>query len=123
MVEGFSPGPDGAAAGAQGAPADTEALKEQVIAAISECYDPEIPVNVYELGLIYDVAVSAAGKVDLVMTLTSPHCPVAEILPDQVKTRVGEVDGVDDVALELTWEPPWTPEMMSEAARLELGFL
>ena len=123
MVEGFSPGPDGAAAGAQGVPADAEALKEQVIAAISECYDPEIPVNVYELGLIYDVAVSAAGKVDLVMTLTSPHCPVAEILPDQVKTRVGEVDGVDDVALELTWEPPWTPEMMSEAARLELGFL
>ena len=123
MAEGFSPGPDGAADGAQGAPADAEALKEQVIAAISECYDPEIPVNVYELGLIYDVAVSAAGKVDLVMTLTSPHCPVAEILPDQVKTRVGEVDGVDDVALELTWEPPWTPEMMSEAARLELGFL
>ena len=122
-MEGSSPGAPGAAAGAQGAPADTEALKEQVIAAISECYDPEIPVNVYELGLIYDVAVSAVGKVDLVMTLTSPHCPVAEILPDQVKTRVGEVDGVGEVALELTWEPPWTPEMMSEAARLELGFL
>ena len=122
-MEGSSPGAAGAAAGPQDAPADTGALKEQVIAAISECYDPEIPVNVYELGLIYDVAVSAVGKVDLVMTLTSPHCPVAEILPDQVKTRVGEVDGVDEVALELTWEPPWTPEMMSEAARLELGFL
>lgn len=119
MVEGFPAGPDSAAGRAE----DAEALKEQVIAAIRECYDPEIPVNVYELGLIYDVDVSPAGKVDLVMTLTTPHCPVAEILPEQVKTRVGEVDGVDAVSLELTWEPPWTPEMMSEAARLELGFL
>ncbi len=122
MMEWFPAGPDGAAGRAEDA-ADAEALKEQVIAAIRECYDPEIPVNVYELGLIYDVDVSPAGKVDLVMTLTTPHCPVAEILPEQVKTRVGEVDGVDAVSLELTWEPPWTPEMMSEAARLELGFL
>ena len=123
MMEGFPAGPDGAAGSAEDTAANAEALKEQVIAAISECYDPEIPVNVYELGLIYDVDVSPAGKVDLVMTLTTPHCPVAEILPEQVKTRVGEVDGVDAVSLELTWEPPWTPEMMSEAARLELGFL
>lgn len=122
-MEGFPAGPDGAAGSAEDTAANAEALKEQVIAAISECYDPEIPVNVYELGLIYDVDVSPAGKVDLVMTLTTPHCPVAEILPEQVKTRVGEVDGVDEVSLELTWEPPWTPEMMSEAARLELGFL
>ena len=122
-MEGFPTEPDGAEGRAGNGTPDAEVLKEQVIAAIRECYDPEIPVNVYELGLIYDVDVSAAGKVDLVMTLTTPHCPVAEILPDQVKTRVGEVDGVDEVSLELTWEPPWTPEMMSEAARLELGFL
>lgn len=100
-----------------------EALKNKVIAAISECYDPEIPVNIYELGLIYDVVVSDGGKIDLVMTLTSPHCPVAEILPEQVKTRVEAVEGVDEVVMELTWDPPWSPDMMSEAAKLELGFL
>ena len=102
-------------------PADT--LKEDVIAAIRECYDPEIPVNIYDLGLIYEVNVSASSKVELVMTLTSPHCPVAEILPAQVKSRVELVEGVDEVDLELTWEPPWTPEQMSEAAKLELGFM
>lgn len=102
-------------------PADT--LKEDVIAAIRECYDPEIPVNIYDLGLIYEVNVSASSKVELVMTLTSPHCPVAEILPAQVKSRVELVEGVDAVDLELTWEPPWTPEQMSEAAKLELGFM
>lgn len=102
---------------------DTGELKRQVIAAICECYDPEIPVNIYDLGLIYDVAVSETGKVDLVMTLTSPHCPVAEILPGQVKTRVEAVEGVDEVELELTWEPAWTPDLMSEAAKLELGFM
>ena len=101
--------------------ADT--LKEDVIAAIRECYDPEIPVNIYDLGLIYEVNVSASSKVELVMTLTSPHCPVAEILPAQVKSRVELVEGVDEVDLELTWEPPWTPEKMSEAAKLELGFM
>ncbi|MAL63399.1 MAG: SUF system Fe-S cluster assembly protein [Alphaproteobacteria bacterium] len=99
------------------------ALKEDVIAAIRECYDPEIPVNIYDLGLIYEVNVSASSKVELVMTLTSPHCPVAEILPAQVKSRVELVEGVDEVDLELTWEPPWTPEQMSEAAKLELGFM
>ena len=102
-------------------PADT--LKEDVIAAIRECYDPEIPVNIYDLGLIYEVNVSASSKVELVMTLTSPHCPVAEILPAQVKSRVELVEGVDEVDLELTWDPPWTPEKMSEAAKLELGFM
>lgn len=101
-------------------PADT--LKAEVVAAISECYDPEIPVNIYDLGLIYDVDVTDEGRVGLVMTLTSPHCPVAEILPEQVRTRVEQVDGVDEVELELTWDPPWNPEMMSEAAKLELGF-
>jgi len=100
-----------------------EKLKEDVIAAIRECYDPEIPVNIYDLGLIYDVHVSETSKVDLVMTLTSPHCPVAEILPAQVKSRVELVEGVDEVDLELTWDPPWTPDQMSEAAKLELGFM
>ena len=106
----------------QEAVSPADALKAEVVAAISECYDPEIPVNIYELGLIYDVEVSDGGRVGLVMTLTSPHCPVAEILPEQVRTRVEQVDGVDEVELELTWEPPWNPEMMSEAAKLELGF-
>ncbi|HCH56878.1 MAG TPA: SUF system Fe-S cluster assembly protein [Rhodospirillaceae bacterium] len=101
----------------------SEALKSDVIAAIRECYDPEIPVNIYDLGLIYDVQVSEISKVDLVMTLTSPHCPVAEILPAQVKSRVELVDGVNEVDLELTWDPPWSPENMSEAAKLELGFM
>ena len=101
----------------------SEALKSDVIAAIRECYDPEIPVNIYDLGLIYDVQVSETLKVDLVMTLTSPHCPVAEILPAQVKSRVELVDGVNEVDLELTWDPPWSPENMSEAAKLELGFM
>ncbi|PPR11705.1 MAG: hypothetical protein CFH41_00580 [Alphaproteobacteria bacterium MarineAlpha11_Bin1] len=101
----------------------TAKLKERVIAAISECYDPEIPVNIYDLGLIYEVHVSETSKVGLVMTLTSPHCPVAEILPAQVKSRVESVDGVDEVDLELTWDPPWSPDQMSEAAKLELGFM
>lgn len=105
------------------ASSSSEALKSDVIAAIRECYDPEIPVNIYDLGLIYDVQVSETSKVDLVMTLTSPHCPVAEILPAQVKSRVELVDGVDEVDLELTWDPPWSPENMSEAAKLELGFM
>ena len=105
------------------ASSSSEALKSDVIAAIRECYDPEIPVNIYDLGLIYDVQVSETSKVDLVMTLTSPHCPVAEILPAQVKSRVELVDGVDEVDLELTWDPPWSPENMSEEAKLELGFM
>lgn len=100
-----------------------EALKNDVIAAISEVFDPEIPVNIYELGLIYEVNIGDEGKVDLVMTLTSPHCPVAEILPGQVKSRVELVEGVNEVGLELTWEPAWTPGNMSEAAKLELGFM
>jgi FeS assembly SUF system protein len=100
-----------------------EVLKNDVIAAIRECYDPEIPVNIYDLGLIYDVHVKESDKVDLLMTLTSPHCPVAEILPAQVKSRVEMLDGVGEVDLELTWDPPWEPEMMSEAAKLELGFM
>ena len=116
-----APAEDANGENAAGSP--NEGLRNEVIAAISEIFDPEIPVNIYELGLIYDVHVGEEGKVDLVMTLTSPHCPVAEILPGQVKTRVELVEGVNEVELELTWEPPWTPENMSEAAKLELGFM
>ena len=104
-------------------PDSEEPLKADVIAAIRECYDPEIPVNIYDLGLIYDVSINGNKDVNLIMTLTSPHCPVAEILPEQVRTRVELIEGVSEVNMELTWEPPWTPELMSEAAKLELGFI
>jgi len=96
----------------------TEAV---VIAAISTVYDPEIPVNIYELGLIYKIDIGADGKVVIDMTLTAPACPVADILPVEVADKVRELPGVTDVAVELVWDPPWTPELLSEAARLELG--
>ena len=92
-----------------------------VIAAISTVYDPEIPVNIYELGLIYKIDIGAGGAVTIDMTLTAPACPVADILPVEVADKVRELPGVTDVAVELVWDPPWTPERLSEAARLELG--
>ena len=98
-------------------------LEGRIIEAISTVYDPEIPVNIYELGLIYDLHVTADNCVRIEMTLTSPACPVAGSLPGDVEARVREVEGVRDVALELVWDPPWTPDRMSEAARLELGFM
>ena len=98
-------------------------LQQAVIDALKEIYDPEIPVNIYDLGLIYGVEVDDESDVTVTMTLTTPHCPVAEILPAQVKSRVELVDGVDEVDLELTWDPPWSPENMSEEAKLELGFM
>lgn len=98
-------------------------LEGRIVEAISEVYDPEIPVNIYELGLIYDLHVTADNCVRIEMTLTSPACPVAGSLPGEVEQRVREVEGVTDVALELVWDPPWTPDRMSEAARLELGFM
>lgn len=97
-------------------------IKQRVIDAIKTVYDPEIPINIWEVGLIYDVSVDDAGRAHVLMTLTSPHCPVAESLPIEVRERVADVDGVTDVDVEITWDPPWDPEMMSEAARLELGF-
>jgi len=96
-------------------------LKQRVIEAIQTVYDPEIPVNIWEVGLIYDVAVSDAGDARVEMTLTSPMCPVAESLPVEVKQKVESVDGVRAATVDIVWEPPWDPEMMSEAARLELG--
>jgi len=96
-------------------------LEQRIVAAIKTCYDPEIPVDVYELGLIYDIDLQPAGKVALRMTLTSPACPVAGSLPGEVEQKVQGVEGVEEATVELVWDPPWNPSMMSEAARLELG--
>ncbi|AFR34989.1 putative metal-sulfur cluster biosynthetic enzyme [Riemerella anatipestifer RA-CH-1] len=98
-------------------------IGEEIIKALKTVYDPEIPVDIYELGLVYDVQVSDEGKVKVVMTLTTPNCPVAETLPQEVKDKVSEVEGVTEVDLELTFEPSWTKDMMSEEARFELGML
>ena len=97
-------------------------LKQAIIAAIKTCYDPEIPVDIYELGLIYNVDVTDEGDARVTMTLTSPMCPVAESLPPEVEQKVAGVEGVASAHVDLTWEPPWEPKMMSEAAKLELGF-
>ncbi|MDC0903634.1 SUF system Fe-S cluster assembly protein [Pelagibacteraceae bacterium] len=96
-------------------------LKENIIAEIKKIYDPEIPVNIYELGLIYDVKINEDKKVDIKMTLTSPNCPVAESLPNMVKENILKVEGVEGVDLKLVWDPPWTKDKMSEAAKLELN--
>ena len=96
-------------------------LKKQIVSEIKKIYDPEIPVNIYELGLIYKIEIKEAKKVNIDMTLTSPNCPVAESLPKMVKDNILKLDGVDDVDLKLVWDPPWTKEKMSEAAKLELN--
>ena len=95
--------------------------KNKIIDEIKKIYDPEIPVNIYELGLIYKMEVDNENKVNIDMTLTSPNCPVAESLPKQVKDNIMKVEGVSDVNLKLVWEPPWTKDKMSEAAKLELN--
>ena len=96
-------------------------LKEKIIKEIKKIYDPEIPVNIYELGLIYNIQVNDDRKVNIEMTLTSPNCPVAESLPNMVKENILKIDGVEDVDLKLVWDPPWTKDRMSEAAKLELN--
>ena len=96
-------------------------LKEKVIAEIKKIYDPEIPVNIYDLGLIYNIEVKNENEVVVEMTLTSPNCPVAESLPRMVKENINAVEGVNKVNLKLVWTPPWTKEMMSEEAKLELN--
>ena len=96
-------------------------LKDRVTAALKQVFDPEMPVNIYELGLIYDVQVDAAGQVSILMTLTAPNCPVAGTLPADVERAVRAVPGVNGVKLELTFDPPWTKDRMSEAAKLALG--
>ena len=98
-------------------------IGEEAIEAICQIYDPEIPVNIYELGLIYDVSVSNNFDVKILMTLTSPSCPVAESLPVEIKEKVEAVKGVNSADVEITWDPPWDKTMMSEEAKLELGFL
>ena len=96
-------------------------LKDKVILEIKKIYDPEIPVNIYELGLIYKIDIEDKKKVKIEMTLTSPNCPVAESLPKMVKDNILKLDGVEDVDLKLVWDPPWTKDKMSEAAKLELN--
>jgi len=98
-------------------------LGDAIIEAVKDVYDPEIPVNIYELGLIYEIKVDDNLNAHLLMTLTSPNCPVAESLPAEVKEKVESIDGLNNVEVEITFEPPWDKDMMSEAALLELGFL
>ena len=98
-------------------------LQEAVIEALKSIYDPEIPVDIYELGLIYDVAVDADGDAVVTMTLTTPNCPVAESMPGEVELRVLSVPGIRDAEVKLVWDPPWDPSKMSDEARLELGML
>ena len=118
-LEGFlSQKPADAAPGEPGG-----ALYEKVIEALKEIYDPEIPVNIYDLGLIYGVDVSEDGDVEIMMTLTTPHCPVAESMPGEVELRASSVPGVRDAEVTLVWDPPWDPAKMSDEARLELGML
>lgn len=101
----------------------TEEIKEKVIACLQTIFDPEIPVNIYELGLIYEVNVLPINNVQIVMTLTAPSCPAAQSLPIEVDQKVREIEGINDVHVAVTWDPPWNKSMMSEAAQLELGFL
>lgn len=105
------------------AAADNEELKDRVVEALKSVYDPEIPVDIYELGLIYDVDISPDGDAIVTMTLTTPHCPVAETLPNEVELRVLSVAGIRDAEVKLVWDPPWDPSKMSDEARLELGML
>ena len=109
---------EGAATAAVADPSDVE---NEIVEALKTVFDPEIPVNIYELGLIYDIDIQAEGAVQVKMTLTSPGCPVAGSLPGEVKDKVAGVPGVTSVDVELVWDPTWNPSMMSEAARLELG--
>lgn len=118
-LEGFlTQPPRGEAPGEPGG-----ALYESIVDALKEIYDPEIPVNIYDLGLIYGVEVSEDGHAAITMTLTTPHCPVAETMPAEVELRVGSVPGVAIVDVNLVWDPPWDPAKMTDEARLELGML
>ena len=119
-------GPSGAGsaeltAGLVSDPLKTLELKPHVIQALETVYDPEIPVNIYELGLIYDIDVAASGDVAIKMTLTAPGCPVAGTMPQMVRDAVARVEGLNDVDVDLVWDPPWDKSRMSEAAQLELG--
>ena len=109
---------------AKAAPAEAGGdLYEAVIDALKEIYDPEIPVNIYDLGLIYDVEITPEHHAKVKMTLTTPHCPVAESMPGEVELRIGAVPGIGDAEVELVWDPPWDPQKMTDEAKLELGML
>ncbi len=99
-----------------------EELHDSIIKVLKTCFDPEIPVDIYELGLIYRIRIQAHGKVVIDMTLTSPACPAAQSLPSEVQNKVAGIPGVSEAAVDVVWDPPWSPERMTEAARLELGF-
>jgi FeS assembly SUF system protein len=102
---------------------DTEALREKIVDVLRSIYDPEIPVNIYEIGLIYSVDIDPANAVNIRMTLTSPACPAAGTLPGEVEDKTRRVQGVTDVKVDLVWDPTWSPAMMSETAKLQLGML
>jgi FeS assembly SUF system protein len=102
---------------------DTEALKEKIIGVLRTVYDPEIPVNIYDLGLIYDLKVGEQGKVDIDMTLTAPGCPVAQTFPGTVESAVKQLEEVSDAHVELVWDPPWTHDRMTDEVKLQLGLL
>jgi len=105
----------------QTTPHDPDTVKAAVIEALKQIYDPEIPVNIYDLGLIYEVDVDEHGRVHVKMTLTAPGCPVAQTFPGQVEAAIRQVPGVTDAHVEVVWDPPWTKDRMSEAAKLQLG--
>lgn len=115
----------GEAGAANGSDGDGEAnpLRERVVEVLQTCYDPEIPVDIHELGLVYRVGVEDDGKVEVEMTLTSPACPVAGTLPPEVEQKIGRIEGVSSVRVALVWDPPWNPDRMSDAAKLKLGLL
>jgi|TARA_B100001989_G_C24214306_1_gene304700 FeS assembly SUF system protein len=102
---------------------ETKLLGENVIQTLCEIYDPEIPVNIYELGLIYDIQISKNWDVKILMTFTAPNCPVAESMPIEIKDKVLKIKKINSVNVEITWDPPWNKDMMSDEAKLELGFL
>ena len=102
---------------------DTKKLGDQVVKILKTVYDPEIPVDIYELGLIYDVFLNENNDVKVLMTLTTPNCPVADSLPEEVKNKIKEIPHVNEVEIEMTFDPPWSKDLMSEEAKLELGFL
>jgi FeS assembly SUF system protein len=102
---------------------EVQALKEKAVEAMRKCYDPEIPVNIYDLGLIYETKVEPSGFVHVRMTLTAPGCPAAGVLPGEVEDRIRVLPSVTDVKVDVVWDPPWNKDMMSEAAKLQLGFL
>ena len=117
--EADPPGPD---APPSGDDETADALRDRIVSVLKTVYDPEIPVDIYELGLIYEIDIDSSNAVRMQMTLTSPMCPVAETLPPEVESKVRTVRGVAGVTLDLVWDPPWSPDMMSEAAKLELNF-